>query len=104
MVIRMRIYRTESRSHEADHVFYELVKPIHEKYGARFLGRYVDKTGKYVVMWAYTSEVELQRIQQCVANDPETIKNSVVRIQSGLHGVDFDEYIMTSTDQRTNDE
>lgn len=98
MVIRMRIYLTNGPNPDADDVFYRLVKPVHEKHGARFIGRYVDQEGRHIVMWAYPDPATMHSIQESVAKDEETVKNVAVRMQQGLHGVPFQEYIMTSTD------
>jgi len=98
MVIRLRIYHAEEANHaEADKVFYDYVKPVHEKYGAIFNGRFRDKNGKVVVMWQYKNEEELDRIQQEVASDRESLKNKKIRLEKGLHGHAFDELILTST-------
>lgn len=98
MVVRLRIYNAENANHaEADHIFYNFVKPVHQKHGAIFKGRYRDRSGKIVVMWEYKSEDELKRIQQNVANDPETLRNKKLRLTKGLHGVSFDEMILKST-------
>ncbi|MCE2788852.1 MAG: hypothetical protein LW630_02940 [Saprospiraceae bacterium] len=98
MVVRMRIYNTSERKIDSDKVFYELVKPVHEKYGAKFLGRYIDAKGRYVVLWAYPSEHALNEIQKLVAEDEDTIKHAEIRKNSGLHGVDFEEFILESTE------
>ncbi len=99
MVIRLRIYHAKDQDFaEADKVFYELVKPVHEKHGAKFIGRYRDASGKHFVMWEYENTLEMSRIQNLVNNDPETIKNREVRLSSGFHAVPFDEYILESTD------
>jgi len=98
MVIRMRIYHSEQADHdEADQIFYDLVKPVHEKHGAIFKGRYRNKNGKVVVMWEYESESEMERIQAAVGSDPESLKNKQQRLNKGLHGVLFDEYLLTPT-------
>ena len=97
MVIRMRIYNTKGGNPEADEVFYTLVKPVHERYGARFLGRYMDKKGRHVVMWGYSSEEDMKKIQLLVAEDPETLKNKDVRLNQGLHGTEFEELILYPT-------
>lgn len=98
MVIRMRIYHSEEANHaEADNIFYNLVKPVHEKHGAIFRGRYRNKSGKVVVMWEYENESELKRIQEAVANDAESLKNKSKRLHKGLHGISFDEYVLTPT-------
>jgi len=98
MVIRLRIYNSEEANHkEADEIFYNYVKPVHQRNGAIFKGRYRDKKGKIIVMWQYESEDELKRIQQRVAEDPETLKNRELRLSKGLHGVSFDEMILEST-------
>jgi hypothetical protein len=97
MVVRMRIYKTVDRQPSSDRIFYDLVKPVHEKHGAMFMGRYIDQNGQYVVLWQYNSEEEMVRIQQAVANDPETIANKEIRQQSGLHAVPFDEFILKAT-------
>jgi hypothetical protein len=98
MVVRMRIYKTVDRQPSSDLIFYDLVKPVHEKHGARFMGRYLDQNGQYVVLWQYSSEEEMVSIQQAVANDPETIATKEIRQKSGLHGVPFDEFMLKSTD------
>jgi len=98
MVIRMRIYQTQGPNPDADLIFYESVKPIHEKHGAFFVGRYLDDKGRHVVMWSYENEEEMRRIQRAVANDRETIKNREMRLRSGLHAVEFEEFVLTSTD------
>lgn len=82
---------------ESDTVFYELVKPVHEKYGAVFLGRFIDEKGQYVVLWAYSSKELLHSVQEMVATDEESIKNAPIRKQAGLHGVEFEEFILEST-------
>lgn len=97
MVVRMRIYKTTERRPESDQVFYDLVKPVHEKYGAAFLGRFLDQKGQYVVLWAYPSYELLHSIQTRVAEDEESIKNAPIRKQAGLHGVEFEEFILEST-------
>lgn len=98
MVIRLRIYHAKDQDFKAaDKVFYELVKPVHERHGARFIGRYRDGSGKHFVMWAYDSKDDLYRIQNLVANDPETLKNRETRLTTGFHAVAFDEYILEST-------
>jgi hypothetical protein len=93
----MRIYETKVRLPESDQVFYDLVKPVHEKYGATFLGRFIDQKGRYIVLWAYPSYELLHSIQTLVSEDEETIKNAPIRKQAGLHGVDFEEFILEST-------
>jgi hypothetical protein len=98
MVIRMRIYQTQGPNSDADLIFYETVKPIHEKHGAHFVGRYLDEKGRHVVMWSYESKEEMRRIQRAVANDPETIRNRELRLIKGLHAVDFEEFALISTD------
>ena len=102
MVIRLRIYHAKDQDFaEADRVFYELVKPVHEKYGARFLGRYRDASGKHFVMWEYENKNELNRIQDLVAKDTETIRNRETRLASGFHAVPFEEFVLESTGYTT---
>ena len=99
MVVRLRIYHAKEQDFAAaDKVFYELVKPVHEKHGAKFMGRYRDASGKHFVMWAYESKEELNRIQDLVARDPETLKNRETRLTAGFHAVPFDEYVLERTD------
>jgi hypothetical protein len=98
MIVRLRIYEAPGADHgRADAVFYELVKPVHERHGARFLGRYRDAGGRVVVLWSYDSEEALRRIQQAVAQDPETLLNRERRLQEGLHGAAFTELILRPT-------
>ncbi|MCP4193527.1 MAG: hypothetical protein GY768_23180 [Planctomycetaceae bacterium] len=98
-MIRMRIYESQGSDHDsADRVFYELVKPVHERHGARFLGRYRDQEGRVVVMWLYENEAACSAIQRTVAEDPVTIENAIFRRQAGLHGLKFTEYFLDSTD------
>ncbi len=97
-MIRLRIYHSEMADHdESDQIFYSLVKPVHEKHGALFRGRYRDASGKVFVLWEYENENELKRIQKVVADDPESQKNKTLRQKRGLHGIPFDEYILKST-------
>jgi hypothetical protein len=98
MVIRMRIYQTNGPDRVADDVFYRLVKPVHERHGACFMGRYIDMKGRHVVMWSYNDREDMAAIQERVANDEETIRSRPIRLKSGLHGVPFEEFIMESTD------
>lgn len=99
MVIRMRIYDSQNADHsQADAIFYQWVKPVHERHGAEFVGRYRDAEGRVVVLWRYASEAELRRIQSAVAADPETLQHREQRLAAGLHGLDFTEYLLYSTD------
>jgi hypothetical protein len=99
MVIRLRIYESQDVDHaQADQVFYQRVKPVHERHGAEFVGRYRDAEGRVVVMWRYVDEADLRRIQAAVARDPETLLHREARLQSGLHAVPHQEYILSSTD------
>lgn len=98
MVIRLRIYHAKDQDFaEADRVFYELVKPVHEKHGAKFIGRYRDESGKHFVMWEYENRESLNLIQELVAKDQETIRNRDTRLSSGFHAVPFEEYVLEST-------
>lgn len=98
MVVRMRRYASEKADHaRADQIFYTQVKPIHERHGARFLGRYRDQSGRVVVLWAYPDEASLNQIQQAVAEDPETLASKAERQSSGLHGLPFEEWILYPT-------
>ena len=98
-VIRQRVYESQGADHaEADHVFYERVKPVHERHGAVFLGRHRDNSGRVVVRWLYASEEDLVRIQGTVAEDPDTLRTRVLRRSSGLHGRPFEELVLRSTD------
>lgn len=99
MVIRMRIYDSQNADHrQADAIFYQWVKPVHERHGAEFVGRYRDAEGRVVVLWRYASEAELMRVQSAVAADPETLRHREQRLAAGLHGLDFTEYLLYSTD------
>ncbi|MBF2055458.1 MAG: NIPSNAP family protein [Candidatus Sericytochromatia bacterium] len=99
MVVRMRIYASEQADHaRADQIFYQQVKPVHERHGARFLGRYRDDAGRVVVLWAYADADSLQAIQKAVAQDPETLASKAEREASGLHGLAFEEWILHPTD------
>jgi hypothetical protein len=97
-VIRMRVYAPAAVDFaEADRIFFTLVKPVHERHGAQFMGRYRDAEGRHVVLWAYADTDEMDRIQEAVARDPETVGNREARRKHGLHGVAFDEYVLEST-------
>lgn len=97
MVIRMRIYETAGPNPSATHIFFEKVKPVHERHGATFVGRYIDEKGRHVVMWSYPDRASMADIQQRVEQDDETIRNRAVRMSSGLHGVSFEEFILEPT-------
>ncbi len=102
MFIRMRIYESQQANHAAaDDVFYRLVKPVHERHGARFLGRYRDREKRVVVMWAYTDEDSCQRIQAAVASDPETLASREARRADGLHACKHTEYRLESTEPKS---
>jgi hypothetical protein len=98
MIVRLRIYEAQGADHaQADAVFYELVKPVHERHGAEFVGRYRDAEGRVLVLWAYADEAALQRIQSAVAADPETLRNKERWLREGLHGAAFTEMILRPT-------
>lgn len=97
MVIRMRIYETAGPNHAASAVFFEKVKPVHERHGAVFIGRYIDEKGRHVVLWSYPDRTAMIDIQRRVEQDEETIRNRDLRMSVGLHGVPFEEFILEST-------
>lgn len=98
-MIRMRIYEAERADHDAaDRVFYELVKPVHERHGAEFIGRYRDENGRVIVLWSYPDEQVCRQIQKAVADDPETKGNAEIRRKSGLHAHRYTEYFLNSTE------
>lgn len=92
--VRLRVYQAQGRDHEsAAAVFFHQVKPVHERHGALFLGREVHADGQTIARWLYPNEPSIHRIQAAVAEDPETLKNREVRINSGLHGVAHQEWV-----------
>lgn len=97
MVIRMRIYDTTGPNPSATQIFFEKVKPVHERHGATFVGRFIDEKGRHVVMWSYPDCAAMFDIQQRVEKDEETIRNRELRISSGLHGVPFEEFLLDPT-------
>ena len=97
MVIRMRIYDTTGPNPSATQIFFEKVKPVHERHGATFVGRFIDEKGRHVVMWSYSDRAAMVDIQQRVEKDEETIRNRALRISSGLHGVSFEEFLLDPT-------
>jgi len=97
MVIRMRIYETNGPDPAASAVFFEKVKPVHERHGATFVGRYLDEKGRHVVMWSYPDRATMSEIQRRVEEDAETIRNRPLRMSAGLHGVPFEEFILEPT-------
>lgn len=97
MVIRMRIYDTTASNPSATHIFFEKVKPVHERHGATFMGRFIDEKGRHVVMWSYPDLKAMVDIQQRVEKDEETIRNRPLRMSAGLHGVPFEEFILHPT-------
>jgi len=97
MVIRMRIYDTTGPNPSATQIFFEKVKPVHERHGATFVGRFIDEKGRHVVMWSYPDRAAMFDIQQRVEKDEETIRNRELRISSGLHGVPFEEFLLDPT-------
>lgn len=99
MIIRMRIYESQNADHSSgDDVFYQQVKPVHERHGARFVGRYRDKAGRVIVMWSYPDEDTCRRIQAAVANDPATQESAAHRREAGLHGCEHTEFLLHSTE------
>lgn len=97
MVIRMRIYETTGPNPSATHIFFEKVKPVHERHGATFMGRFIDEKGRHVVMWSYPDLKAMVDIQQRVEQDAETIRNRPLRMSAGLNGVSFEEFILHPT-------
>ena len=92
--VRLRIYQAPGRDHEsAEAVFFNQVKPVHERHGALFLGREVHADGQTIARWLYPNESSVARVQAAVAKDPETLKNRDVRMNSGLHGVAHQEWV-----------
>lgn len=88
--IRLRKYSSQGCDHnQAASIFYNLVKPVHEKHGAVFLGREVLPDESTVVRWIYSSERMMRQIQNDVQLDPETIYNKGKRKRAGLHGISF---------------
>ena len=99
MITRIRIYESQGVDHEsADRVFYDLVKPVHERHGAVFIGRYRDEYKRVIVLWSYPDEARLRQIQADVAADPETKRSGSRRKALGLYDVQFTEFILRSTD------
>jgi hypothetical protein len=93
----MRIYDTTGPNPSATQIFFEKVKPVHERHGATFLGRFIDEKERHVVMWSYPDRETMFDIQQRVEKDEETIRNRELRISSGLHGVPFEEFLLDPT-------
>lgn len=92
--VRFRVYQSQGRNHEqAEEVFFNQVKPVHERHGALFLGREVLEDGQTIVRWLYPNEPSIQRIQSLVAKDEETRRHREVRMKFGLHGVPNQEWI-----------
>ena len=97
MVIRMRIYATSALNPRATEVFFTKVKPVHERYGATFIGRYADEKGRVVVMWSYPDRATMVDVQRRVEEDQETISNQEIRRSAGLHGIPFEEFVLEPT-------
>jgi len=99
MIIRMRVYESQVADHEAaDQVFYDQVKPVHERHGAIFVGRYRDQNERVVVMWSYADEAACLRIQKEVAADPVTRSSAAQRREAGLHACQHTEFLLRSTE------
>jgi hypothetical protein len=99
MIIRMRIYESQGVDHvAADRVFYDQVKPVHERHGATFVGRFRDQEERVVVMWSYTDEAACRRIQEAVAADPSIRSSAAQRREKGLHACQNKELFLRSTD------
>ena len=99
MTYRLRVYESGDVDHqEADRIFYEQVRPVHERHGARFVGRWRDERKRVHVLWEYRDVDAMRSIQGAVANDPETLASAARRRAMGLHGLPFQEFSLESTD------
>ncbi len=52
---------------------------VHEKHGARLIGRWQGDDGRMVVIWEYDSRADLERIQKAVREDPESSATAALR-------------------------
>ena len=95
----MRTYRASPDRLASSHrVFFEQVLPVHEKHGARLVGRWQGDDGRIVVIWEYDSRADCERIQKAVREDPDSAATTELRQSSGLLGADAEEVLMTSTE------
>ncbi len=95
---RMRIYESAGDNvAESTRIFQELVRPVHEKYGARLVGRWLTDDGKIVVIWQYRDIEHCRGCLQSVKEDPESKHTLPIRTAGGLAEVARREVFMTST-------
>ena len=104
MIYRIRTYKPDAERLETCHkVFYESVLPVHKKHGARLVGRWQSEDGRIVVIWEYDSKADCERIQRAVRGDAQSYGSEDERRAQGLLGVECEEWLMTSTSQKTPD-
>lgn len=101
MIYRMRIYKPDTAQLETCHkVFYESVLPVHQKHGARLVGRWQSEDGRIVVLWEYDSRDDCERIQKAVHADVQSKRSEEARRAQGLLGADREEWLMISTSEK----
>ncbi|MCZ6784744.1 MAG: NIPSNAP family protein [Proteobacteria bacterium] len=99
MIYRMRTYRaSRDRLASSHRVFFEQVLPVHQKHGARLVGRWQGDDGRIVVIWEYDSRADCERIQRAVQEDPDSAATAELRRSSGLFGAESEEVLMVPTE------
>lgn len=95
----MRTYRADPDRLASSHrVFFEQVLPVHQKHGARFVGRWLGDDGRIVVIWEYDSRADCERIQKAVQHDPDSTATAELRRSAGLLGAASEEVLMAPTE------
>lgn len=97
MVYRMRVYEPAEDAETATRLFDRYVRPVHEELGAELIGRWCTEEGRTVVIWAYQSREDWERIQIGAAGDPRILGSAAERDASGLARVERVEWFMSST-------
>lgn len=102
MIYRMRIYKPDAERLETSHkVFYDWVLPVHQKHGARLVGRWQSEDGRIVVLWEYDSRADCERVQRAVRDDVQSQGSEAERRAKGLLDVEREEWLMTSTSDKS---
>ena len=94
-VFRMRIYDTHGVNIQTStEIFTRLVYPVHTRYGAELVGRWLSDQNELVVIWKYPNRTAMKSILASISEDPELIKSEQERRSAGTRGNPYTECLM----------
>lgn len=72
MIYRMRTYQAVTENLALFHdLFRDHLLPIHQRHGARLVGRWETEDSRVVAIWEYDDRAEYERIQAAVVADAD---------------------------------